>query len=129
MSQARGDLQEVVNRLGYRNTAAPLQQRSQILALDKFKGNEVKPLIFAAKKHPGNVLVVELGSGPRFLVETANAFRIGGHLGWQNLEGDCAVQLRVARPNDRRHATDADGLQELEMCQPPAAEHARQGIL
>src|SRR5207253_2432097 len=111
MSQAGRDLQKIVDRFRYWKMAAPLQESAQVFTLDEFKGNEVKPLIFAAKEDPGNVLVVELGGGPCLLLETANALRIAGRLRRQDLKGDRTVQLRVPRPNYSRHATDADRLQ------------------
>src|SRR5579871_1080002 len=129
MSQTRGDLEDVVNRLGNRNLATPLQQSAQILAFNKLEGNEMKSLILPTVKDPGNVFMVELGRGPCLLMETTNAFRIGRHFRWQDLEGDRAVQLRVPRPNHGGHAADTNRLQELEMGKPPATEHAGQGVL
>ena len=103
---------------------APLQQHAKVFAFDKLKGDEVEGLVFTAVEHAGNVFVVELGGGPCFLVEAANGFRIGGCFERQNLQGNQAVQLRIPRSNDGGHAADADRIEELEMRQVPAAEHA-----
>src|SRR5262249_43831207 len=109
--QTRGDLQHVVQRFRHGQSAAALDQRPQVLALDELAGYEVQPLILAAIEDTGGVLVVELGGAARLLVETADVFGIDGHLGRQDLQGHRAVELRIAGPNYRRHSADPDRLQ------------------
>jgi len=41
--------------------------------------------------------VVQRRRGPRFLLETEEAFGIARHLRWQHFHGDVAVQSRIAR--------------------------------
>ncbi len=82
----------------------------------------MKALIFPAKEDAGDVLVIELGGGPRFLVKAQDVFRIGRHFRRQDFQGYGAVELRIARPNDGRHTTHADWLDQLEMGQ-AAAPH------
>ena len=75
----------------------------------------MKALVFPAKEDAGDVLVIELGGGPRFLVKAQDVFRIVRHFRRQDFQGHRAVQLRIARPNDGRHTADADRLDQLEM--------------
>ena len=75
----------------------------------------MQALIFAAVEDAGDVFVIELGRGPRFLVKAADVLRIAGHLRRQDLQGDDAIELRIARPQYGGHAADADRLEQLEM--------------
>ena len=77
----------------------------------------MQPLVLAAEEDAGDVLVVELGGGAGLLVEAADVLRVGGHLRRQDLQGDEAVELRVAGPEHGRHAADADRLDQLEVGQ------------
>src|SRR5262249_23710161 len=92
------------------------------------EGDEVQPLILAAEENAGDVLVVELGGGAGFLVKAADVLLVGGHFRRQNLQGDAAVQLQVVGADHRRHAADADRLDQLEMGEPPAAEGAAENL-
>ena len=129
MGQARGDLQHVVDRFLHRDAAANLQDGPQVFALDKLEGDEVQPLIFAAKEHAGDVLVVQAGGTARFLVEAADAFRIGRHLGRQDFQSNTAIELLVLGANDGRHAADADLLHQFKMGQAFAAEVGGNGLV
>ncbi len=89
----------------------------------------MKLLVLAAEEDAGDVLVVELGRAARFLMEAADVFRIGGHVRGQNLQGDDAVELGVAGAQHRRHAAEAHRLEQFEIGQGLAAEHAGQDFL
>ena len=75
----------------------------------------MKALVFPAKEDAGDVLVIELGGGPRFLVKAQDVFRIGRHFRRQDFQGHSAVELSIARPNDGCHTADADRLDQLEV--------------
>ena len=75
------------------------------------------PLILAAEEDAGDVLVIELGGRAGLLVEAVDVLLILGHLRRQDLEGHEAIELRVAGPEHRRHAADADRLEQLEVGQ------------
>ena len=52
--------------------------------------------------------MIERGGGARLLLETPQAVRVGGKRCRQNLDGDVAVQARVARAIDLAHAAGAE---------------------
>ena len=81
----------------------------------------MQPLVLAAEEDAGDVLVVELGGGAGLLVEAADVLGVAGHLRRQDLQGDDAVELRVAGPQHGGHAADADRLDQLEVGESPAA--------
>ena len=124
VGQAGGHLEHVVQRLGDRQPAAPLQDGAQVVALDELEGDEVQPLVLAAEEDAGDVLVIEAGGAAGLLVEAADVFRIDGHVRRQDLEGHQAVELGVAGADDGGHAADADRFDQLEMGQAPAAQAA-----
>ncbi len=128
MLQAGGDLQDVTDRLAHRQPASASSEDAQVVALDKLEGDEVQPLVLAAEEDPRDVLVVEPGGGLRLLVEAAHVLRVGRHLRRQDLQRDLAFELHVARPQHRRHAADADRLDQLEMGEPPAAQAVAEAL-
>src|SRR6516164_6762720 len=115
MGQTRGNLQQVVNGFGYRQAAAAVKDCPQVFAFNKLESNKMQTLVIATEKNPGDVFMIELGSRTRFLVETANIFRIGGHFRRKNFERDNSVQLCVSSPDHSRHAPDSDRFNQLEM--------------
>ena len=50
-----------------------------------------------------DVGVVELGRGLRFLLESLDYLRVLRNVGWQDLDGDLAVERQVVRKEDRPH--------------------------
>src|SRR5262249_58956188 len=66
----------------------------------------------------------ELGGGAGLLVETADVLGVGGHLRGEDLQRDGAVELAVAGAEDRRHAADADRLDQFEVGEAAAAQAA-----
>ena len=129
VGQARGDLQKIVDGIGDGQTAAPFHQRPERLALDKFKGDEMQPLIFPIKEDAGNVLMIEFGGRAGFLVKAEDVFRIGGHFRRQNLQRHYAVELGIAGANDGRHTADADRLDQFEVGQTSAAHISGETIV
>src|SRR5207237_2442729 len=63
------------------------------------------------------------------LVEATDVLRVGGHVGRQDLEGDAAVELRVAGADDGRHAANTDGFEQFVMGEVAAAEDAGEGLV
>jgi len=92
--------------------------------LDKLERDEVEFLILAAEEDACDVLVIELGGGPGFLVKAFDVFLILGQVGRQDLQRDKAIQLGVAGTQDGGHAAGAICSKQLEMSQPPAADVA-----
>ena len=82
--------------------------------LDVLEGDVVIPAVVADRVDPGDVLVVEPGRGPAFLVEALDDLGVDRLLGREDLQGDMAVELDVDGAEDRPHPAGADGLLELE---------------
>src|SRR5262249_12259686 len=120
--EAGGDLDDVVERLGDGQAAAAFEDGAEVLALDELEGYEVQALVLAAEEDAGDVLVVELGGAAGLLVEAAGAFRVAGHVGREDLQGDEAVELGVAGADDGGHAADADGFEQFEMGEASATD-------
>ena len=80
----------------------------QALAFDQFHGEEADALVFLDRVHVDDVRVAEAGDGLRLALESFEAARIGGEIGGEDLQGDVAVQLRVAGAVDLTHPALAD---------------------
>ena len=60
-----------------------------------------------------NVQVVQAGDGLRLALEPLLEIRVGGDMLGQHIDGDRAVQARVAGFVDLTHAPSADGRDDL----------------
>src|SRR2546430_11683820 len=106
MGQASRHLQDIVQRLADRQPATAFEDGAQVVALDELEGDEVEVLVLAVVEDAGDVLVLELGGGARFLMKPANVLGISRHLWRLRLESDAAIEFEVTSLDDRRHATD-----------------------
>ena len=120
-----GDLKCDVDGFGGRQGPGGVHPLSNGLALDVFEGDIMEDAIVADAEDARDVLVIELGGGAAFLVESLDDFRVRGLVGGEQLEGDLAVELGVEGAEDRPHPADADGLVEAERVDHLAG--ARQG--
>ena len=69
--------------------------------------------------------MIERGEDLRLALEAGEAVGIGGEGRWQELEGDVAVEPRVARAVDLAHAAGADCRDDLVWAQPAAWRQAQ----
>ena len=120
--QTRGDLKDIANRFADRNSAAALEHGPQVDAFDELERDEVQPLVFAAEEDAGDIFVIELRGGLGLLMKPLHVIGLLGHLRRQDFQGDEAIQLRIVGPDDRRHAADADRLDQLVMGQTPSVQ-------
>ena len=65
-----------------------------------------------------DVRVIQRGDGARFTVEALPELRIGCELRGENLDGDDAVEPRIAGPIDLAHAAGAKGGLNLVWAEP-----------
>ena len=103
-----------------RQRAVPLDPLADRRPLDVLEGDVVILAVVADRVDPRDVLVVELGGGPPFLVEPLDDLDVAGLLGRQELQRDLAVEPGVMRAEDGPHPPDADRLLELERVDPLA---------
>ena len=90
--------------------ADPAQHRAQRDAGDEFH-HDVKPAVGVAGVVNGDdARVVEGGGGMGLELEPAHGGRVGHGLEAQDLDGDAARQLRIARSIDLPHAAGPEGL-------------------
>jgi hypothetical protein len=75
-------------------------------------GKEVS-LILADLVELGDVGMRQLRGGARFLDELLAAFRIGGDVGTNHLDGHCSPEPRVARAQHLAEAAGPDAIEDL----------------
>jgi hypothetical protein len=76
-----------------------------------------------------DVRMVEAARRLRFLLESAAPFRIGLEGRWKNLDGDVALQLRIARAIDLPHPAGAERPENLEATQAIAPGEAHNSAM
>jgi hypothetical protein len=108
---------------------AARQLRGQRLALDVLEdeialrsgainGRRVEQLVNAR-----DVRVAQRGERLRLPLEPSQSLGICGELGRQGLDGDIALQLRIAGAKDLSHAARPERRQDLERAEPCAGFH------
>ena len=125
-----GDLQHVVQRLA-RPAVGPRRSSSVRRFSPSTNSKAMKCSRWSSpqKKTRAMFSWSSLAAAAGLLVEAADVLGVGGHLRRQDLQGHEAIELRVAGADDRRHAADADRLDQLEVGQLPAAKNPAEQIL
>jgi hypothetical protein len=120
MDEGRRHLQRVVDRIGRSQPALSLNQVPQIGACDVLEGDEVQAAIFADVVDAGNVIVVQPGGGPGFILEPLHRTGIAGHGRRKHLERHHPLQPLVHRAKHRAHPAHADPFFNHEVLEPRA---------
>lgn len=122
MPEGLGDLERIMHCLRHRERSPPFDHRPEIRSMDIFVHNERNAPLLTDIIHPGNVLMIELGSGFGFIVESLTGFRFGRMFCGEHFEGDDPIQPGVPRPIDPSHAAAPDQLEDFEMFEPIARQ-------
>src|SRR5215813_9871336 len=104
--QSLGDLPRVIDSLS-RSDCALFYQFAQLLAFEQFGDDIGRAFMRADVVNREDVRVVERRGGAGFLLEAAQAVRIPGELGGQQLDGDLATESRVFGQIDLAHSAGA----------------------
>ena len=107
-----GHLRGDPRRLARRQRSRPAQDRGEVLAVDQLHHDERTAGILAVVVHADHVRMVELGDVLGLLAEAREEVRIAAVLRPEQLDGDVAIQLGVMRPEDGRHATLTEKLDQ-----------------
>src|SRR5262249_42316282 len=105
--QSLGDLPRVIDSLS-RSDCALFYQFAQLLAFEQFGDDIGRAFMRADVVNREDVRVVERRGGAGFLLEAAQAIRIPGELGGQQLDGDLATESRVFGQIDLAHPACAE---------------------
>ena len=103
-----GDLQRLVERK--RSLHEP---RGQRLALEMRHDQVVRAIDVADVVDAADVRMIERGNRPRLAFETCTQIGIAGDFSWQDLDGDCAIEARVAGFVDLAHAARAERAEDF----------------
>ncbi len=110
-AERAGDLDRVRHRLGHRQAPVAADAVLQRLALDVLEDDVRRreavvslALLLARVDDADDVLVVELGDRARLAAEALELIGVAGDLAVHELDRDLALEHRVERPVDRRHA-------------------------
>ncbi len=110
--QAMRDLEGIVDRLA-RREAAGRELRSQRLAFQKFLNDVRRTVVAPDVVDRRDVGMVQDARGLRFLLEAAQAVRVGRERRRQHLDRDVAPEPGILRAIDLAHSTGADRLEDL----------------
>ena len=86
---------------------------SERLAVEQLHHEERRAVVLADVVQRADVRMGQLRDRARFAIEALAELRIGGERGGQHLDGDRAVEPRVARAIDLAHPAGAEGRQDL----------------
>jgi len=109
------DCQRVVERQG-----ATLDPAGQRLAIEVLHDEIRRAVLFADVVQRADVRVLELRDRARFAIEPFSELGISGERRWQDLDGDDAIETRVARLVDLAHSAGADGRLNFVRAEPNA---------
>ena len=115
MRKSVGDLQDETHGIGQRQRAATIDELSNVHPFDVFEDDVVQPAIFTDVIHPRDVVVIESGGRLGFVLEAFERFVVGRLIARENLDGDFALQHRVASAEDGPHAAAAGEFEQLVM--------------
>lgn len=87
-------------------------QLRQRLPLDELHGEEVHVAGLLDRVDGDDVGVVERGDGLGLALEALAALAVGADRGWEHLEGDAAVEVRILGRVDLAHAAVAEGARD-----------------
>jgi hypothetical protein len=91
-----------------RQTAAPTQQRRQILPVHVLHRQEGLAVGLAEVVNPADVVMRDLSSGAHLLVESRQSRRIANRPGWQELQGHGLAECEVIRAINLAHSAAAE---------------------
>ena len=111
--EAARDLPRVLGGLP-RGKGAALEPLRQRLPLEDFGDDEGGVGLDADVVDRKDVGMIQPARGARLLFEPAPAHGVAGELRGKHLEGDVALQLRIARAIHLSHASCAKGAEDLE---------------
>jgi hypothetical protein len=123
-AQCGGDLGGNRNGVGYGHSTGALHRLAQRFAIDQFGRDESMAVSLAGLEDREDVRMIEAGSGHRLLLEAAHDVGIVREIRRQDLHGDVAIELGVARAIHLAHATGSDGADDLISAESRAAGEA-----
>ena len=107
-----GDLPGRTQGIGQRQSAV-LQPAMQRFPLDVFHDEEQRIAVFANLKDLADVGMIERGHGHRLAAQALARARVSRRHGWEQLDGDLAIETRIVGAIDLAHASRPDGGQNL----------------
>jgi hypothetical protein len=105
-----GDLARDLQGVIHRQRAVDGQAMGQCAALHELEDERAEAIAFLDAMDRRNARMIERGEDSGFAIEAGQTIGVSGERLWQDLEGDVAVQPRVAGAIDLTHATGADRL-------------------
>jgi len=117
-----GELQRFLLR-----QCASRQSIAERLALKEFSHRERRPVDAAEVVDRENIRMRERRDGFRLPLESLQRLGIGRQVPRQDLDGDVAVEFRVARPVDLAHSSSAQGAEDLVRAEASAGWETHEG--
>ena len=117
------DLDRVGHRLRHRQAAEPPDALLQRLALDVLEDDVGRALVLAGVDHRHDVRVVQLRDRARLAPEALQLVGVVRDVAVHELDRDPALECRVERPVDARHAARADLLVQAVALADERADH------
>ena len=109
LGQTLGGLMGDIGQLPHGQTACD-EEVAQGHALHPFHRDERHAGLLADVVDGQDVRMIQRGGGLRFLLEPAETIGIAGHVARKDLDGNRAIEPRVARAVHLAHAPRTDGL-------------------
>jgi hypothetical protein len=106
--QGAGDLDRIRHGLRDGQGAVATDAVLERLALDELEDDVRRPRVLARVDHAHDVGVVELRHRPRLAPEALERVGVAGDVAMQHLDRHLALEHRVERPEDSRHAAGTD---------------------
>ena len=100
------------------------QQRAQRLAFEQLRHHVGDVAIEADIEDRDDARMIERRGGLRFLREPRDAIRHARELGRQHLDGDLAMQPRIASAVDLAHGAGANAIDDLVRTEPSAGKQS-----
>ena len=122
MFQGIGNLQGVVDSCLQLQRAVPVDQITNIIALNIFQNDVVPAAIFPHVIDAGNVFMIETCGALRLILKTQCGLLVVAILLQQDLDGDRASKCRVGTPKAGAHTASSDKSIEPKMVQLLALE-------
>ena len=124
LGQPLGALHGAVQGVLQRELPALLQERGEVVALEKLHDDEGQPVRQLIDiHHPRHVLAVDAVGGLGFAHEAPRQRTIGHVAREQEFQGHARAERAVVARHDRTHAPDADGVQHAVL----AEQHRARG--
>ncbi len=100
----------------------------EVFALDQFHHESVGSVGLFQTVNGRNVLMVQGGEDFRFPLESGHSFRVGRERFGENLDGDVAIEPRVARAIHLPHAAGPQGGEDLVRAEAGARRESQKGL-